>query len=166
MAKPHINKKVNSQSCAKHFFQHKLLLNHKLKKDSSYTLPNAVQTKLALSEIYTKEKTKWLDSYDASCPKPYKDTKDIGYVYIGSGLLTSEIISQKALVLFCSAEGHSKDEPCHAYRGPKSSNTKISNNEMIELLQKALKDKEAKKVSYTEESINIIKAELKKRQSH
>jgi len=145
--------------------------------ESEMQLPSTDDTRKALAEVSEesfvvgydgkdegrKEMWDFLSNRWSACPESYRRDSSIGYVYVGDGLVLSNVWQQKILILFCPAENHrGYSEHCHAWADPVGSCVR-DNAQMIKILRRAIARGESGEVRYSERAMKVLREQLAKR---
>jgi hypothetical protein len=153
--------------CANHFIQLKMgfIYSSKLKPD--LILPATDNTVEALKKIYTESGATDNADFVASewCPESKARGDGIGYIYIGDGLKLKDVVDKNILILFCPGENHRgwwSGQSHGLYKdGMLCAKT---NQDMLKELKNALKRGESGEVPYSPRAMDVLRAEIKKRE--
>jgi len=147
-------------SCANHMIMIFSRIQFYLDKDDA-SLPETTDTEAALTAILEKvepDSVAWVQSIGAACPEVYARTRKNGYVFVGGGLTARVIRKERALLLFCPSESHGGSDGNAIIDDLQV--IRVSNVELIKLLESAVRSGEEGKIPYSKEALSIMRLEL------
>ncbi|MGB0580246.1 MAG: hypothetical protein ACPGVU_11140 [Limisphaerales bacterium] len=155
-------------SCANHSLQwrnsFRVTFDPVLATNAGYQLTNTTEFDDVLT-MFEWVRRKPRERFNLYCPGQKSSGTVTGYRFVGGGLPLRQAMEQDALLVFCDAECH---PPPHDHQHALTADGTyhcVHTDEMITLLEQALRQAENGTVPYSPEAVRMMKSELAKRRA-
>lgn len=148
-------------TCTVHIYQYRLMLEEYRSKEAALPVASdALSVARMMMARMNHVGSSWSRDLEVSCPEAFRESKGVGYVYVGSGLPSKLLDSDHPpLILFCSVSNHKIRQTWNVLLGIDRYAVHGA-KKMRALLEGAIEAGESGRISYDAAAMEALKREL------